>query len=1180
MPMILVAVVGMTVLLQGPTTPLTGTVVAEDGAPVAGASLLLTGPTPGGSPVVSRGTSDEGGRFRFDRPAGLAPTNQYLIPTLWVGAPGHRARFRRFPEGMPGAEEPVRVVLGPPARTEVRVETPDGRPLAGARVSVQRIKSEPMPVPEPLADLAERATGPDGVAVLDAFGPEEVGSVDVIAKGFGIQPRWLDPARPGPKRVVLRPVVTLRGRLAPEPADPALARGWHIRAWTYEQGDGGRNETVGYGDATTDEQGRYRIGELAPGSLQMTVAPPGASDLLPDLANLRRVEEGRENDLDIPLRRTSTVTGRVVERGTGKPIVGMEVILFRPDHSSSETVKTDAEGRYTLRSFAGKGSVWGPRVPPGYAAAPGLNRHDLLVPEPPGRLDLGTLEVPRAAPPLRGEVRDEADRPVAGAAVAGHWFARTPQGDGDGSIAATTDAQGRFAAEGIAPGSKVTLTARLRDRATAGPTDTFAEAGAPVILTMVPRALVAVACRVLGPGGVPVPGAEVRLYTRNTREERNNAFGNQVALEGNAPIRTGPNGTYRTPKELDREGHEYRAEIAADGFQPGKLGWTPAGDGDVLDLPSVTLRRLLTIRVVAGRIVDPEGRPVAGASVSQAGDGPRRTVAITDDAGRFRLAGVYAGQALVFAEAAGFRFGGAVAGAADGAVEIRLAREGGPSAAILKPLPAPLGRAEERALARELLAPVLPQARAGALGHLGAGAIPALARIDPGRVLAMIEDRALQAPAAALQQVALGQFEDDPGEAFATIEADLDPGSRARGFLALADALPDAERGRLPDLLDRALAEARRAADAEGKLAILGRIADRWLDLGDADRAAPILREGKAALDALPRGAFVFPAEQFAEVLATIDLPAARAIFERKGVTNTSRPSEAEVRRHLIAAAMRIAALDPVGAERLLDEAGGGPNSGEWEALILGVARQMARADLPRARKLLPRLADRPDVPALARPGLVPYGLGLMGADRAATAPASARGLLDEAFAGLRDLARATDGRTYPPASILMAALLPAVERIDPDRLAERLWLAASCRPPRPQEPDGNDVLMMATLALLASRYDRPLADTIVAPALDRLPALLEGSDGWGYYDGRLFDILAAYDPRVIDSVIRELPPAARRTERTRDGNLKVAAEVAARLAAAEMLGRPIDERRRAGLDRAGFVYRASPDRP
>ncbi|MBV8266354.1 MAG: hypothetical protein JO252_08525 [Planctomycetaceae bacterium] len=68
-------------------------------------------------------------------------------------------------------------------------DSPDGAPVAGARVNVQRIKSEPMCVPDLEADLAERATGFDGAAILDAFDLEDVGAVDMIAEGYGIQLR-------------------------------------------------------------------------------------------------------------------------------------------------------------------------------------------------------------------------------------------------------------------------------------------------------------------------------------------------------------------------------------------------------------------------------------------------------------------------------------------------------------------------------------------------------------------------------------------------------------------------------------------------------------------------------------------------------------------------------------------------------------------------------------------------------------------------------------------------------------------------------------------------------------------------------------------------------------------------------------------------------------------------------
>jgi hypothetical protein len=130
----------------------------------------------------------------------------------------------RFAGTMPGADEPVRVVLGPPTGTEVHSESPDVASVAGARVNVQRIKSGPMSVPDRVADLAERATGPDGVAILDAFDPEDVGAVDVIAKGYGIQPRCSTWTRKGRSELCSGLSRRSRGASCPTRSTPSSAR--------------------------------------------------------------------------------------------------------------------------------------------------------------------------------------------------------------------------------------------------------------------------------------------------------------------------------------------------------------------------------------------------------------------------------------------------------------------------------------------------------------------------------------------------------------------------------------------------------------------------------------------------------------------------------------------------------------------------------------------------------------------------------------------------------------------------------------------------------------------------------------------------------------------------------------------------------------------------------------------
>ena len=138
---------------------------------------------------------------------------------------------------------------------------------------------------------------------------------------------------------------------------------------------------------------------------------------------------------------------------------------------------------------------------------------------------------------------------------------------------------------------------------------------------------------------------------------------------------------------------------------------------------------------------------------------------------------------------------------------------------------------------------------------------------------------------------ALGQYEDDPARAVATVEADLDPAARALGFLVLADlaAELDGRVTRGDPLLDRALAEVRCANDPRFKLRLLGEIADRWLDSGRLDRATPLLREGQAVVAGVDGDGWFWEPEQFAEVLAVIYRPAAQAALRAEAMGRGSR---------------------------------------------------------------------------------------------------------------------------------------------------------------------------------------------------------------------------------------------------------------------------------------------------
>src|SRR5205085_9994258 len=95
------------------------------GEPVVGADLILVGLPSYDPPIVARGKSGADGQFSLDRPSALAGDHHpQRAPNLWALKPGFRASATRFSEALPKPDEPVRIVLEPPGKADVRVAGP------------------------------------------------------------------------------------------------------------------------------------------------------------------------------------------------------------------------------------------------------------------------------------------------------------------------------------------------------------------------------------------------------------------------------------------------------------------------------------------------------------------------------------------------------------------------------------------------------------------------------------------------------------------------------------------------------------------------------------------------------------------------------------------------------------------------------------------------------------------------------------------------------------------------------------------------------------------------------------------------------------------------------------------------------------------------------------------------
>lgn len=1144
---------------QGAATPLSGTVVGPGGEPVVGAELILTGLPSYAPPIIARGTSGEGGRFTLTRPAGLAGDHHpERAPILWAAKPGFRLSTTRFPEALPAADEPFRIVLEPPGKAKVKVEDPDGRPVAGAVVLPERLRTPYTNIPDEIAEKMSATTGEEGVAVVDAVPQDELAYVDVRTREHGVQGWTIATPTDAPVVVSLRQASTWKGRLTADA--PAHVKGWKVRAWT-RVGSSRPDvplQAVGYVETATDDEGRFALDPIAVGALQIELKPPADLPVVADVPQGLSVNPGADGAGEIPLRKPVVITGRILERGTGKPAPDADVNITSLGSTRNQNLrtKTDAEGRYTLRALPGKLRLHVYTTTPTYVSPPGPTWLDFDVADGAGPIEMATREMLRAAPPLLGEVRDEGGRPVAGASVQAEWRTEIAGAATVGRVAATTDDAGGFRLEGLGPDAAVTITATYQGRKTQPPLATRSDVQAPVKLVVTPMPVLSAVGRLTAPAGKALSAIPVRIDFRPASipnvSVASAMFGSS-AYPGE--LKTGADGSFETPKEIERKPGEFRISVDSPGFIPAKSDWVPTPDGELLRFPDLALTPLRGRRVVEGRVADRDGKPIAGAAVSPAGGGPNGASSRSDANGRFRLAGVQEGKSLVFAEAEGFRFGGAIVDGNE-PVEVVLARKDGPPVTTLRSLSSPLSRAEERTMGREFLQPLLSKSYPQSAGVDANAAMLALARIDPERMLDRIEQRVVR-PDAVMGYVILGQFEIAPDAAIATIRDDVSPASRAAGWLVLDRYRPAADLARRADFLEKSLADARQVAPAQ-RIRLLGLIADRWLERGSLEKARPILLEGRDAIAGLPADRSFFEFEAFAEVLAVVDLPAATAIFERRGRTNVSQPDAAMIDRHKAGAAVRIARFRPEEAEALMPPAS--LQFHEQPTAVLAVARRMAHADPDRARRLLEAVIGSSQSDALANPALVSFGLGAMADELAEADPARARSLLDDAFAGLRKAAGERPGawgQNSP--SGLMAELLPVVERVEPDRLAERVWMAVASRSPGMRTPMAIDLLEASTTAALVARYDRKVADVIAEPVLELLASAARDAA-----PNQVLPIarsLTVYDPRVIPRLLQSLPDSARKIQDRGNGWAVASLEDQLRLSAGQILAVPPEAR-------------------
>lgn len=798
---------------------------------------------------------------------------------------------------------------------------------------------------------------------------------------------------------------------------------------------------------------------------------------------------------------SQTIAGVVFDTD-GKPAAGAEVFL-----SSGMTIdgaypalaeaRTDVEGRFRLAFPLGDApdlvrirTVWAYQE--GQPPRLGLNS----VSRVSGKTWPDVTITLMKSVDRRITLKDADGRPIEGARLRPSTFYRpsyragsaTPPDPLADRLAATTDALGRAVWRAFAADDQI-----FEGRVHSLPTGVqvvslsrFGDAPAESLEKSLPRPA-SIVWKFRRPDGSPAADLDVEVWSRPDDEGPR-----RVRFDGES--RTDAQGIFRTPAVLF-DGQPYRALVRADGMAVLLTGWTKAGGA-----PEPIEHSLRPLRKVVGKVVNRQGMPVSGALVFQRATAPEPTETRTDADGRFELPGVPTGPVYLFARADGFRFQGRrLVGEDSPTLTLTRLTEDEP-AEPMTTLPDILPEAERKAITRRILAPCLDRVLPSRDDAAKYACFSALIANDPGKALERVEKTTFEQPTT--RSLILGELareigRDDPREGIALLESIADPLERAGTIVDFVKARPDLPIEDRQEWLASAAVLVRSAPTVEWRIFHLGYIAEMLWDLGDENRARALLEECRALVEKVAdpqsgyRGAF-------ASRLARIDLPAALKVLE--GVQEDARRYE-----WLRDTAVSLARIDPNAAEMILDRL---PPFERYTALER-TAEALVTADRERAQRLVESHGRTIDQAA----AWLLMARAMLGDD-----PAAARGYARRAVEALADLAR--DPRSADAWPWANAAFLPIVEEVDPGLVREAFWLALSAQSTRvdPRKDTGSACPEM--LALLFARYDRTIAEDLLAPSMAALGDPRPGAVLSQY----ALETLAAIDPRRAESYIARLP--------------------------------------------------------
>ena len=422
---------------------------------------------------------------------------------------------------------------------------------------------------------------------------------------------------------------TISGQVLRPDGSPASAATVEAYSWANWNGSSGA--------AKADAQGKFQL-SLAPGTYWFR-ARLGKLGVLDDSQCSISSEGKQDRVVELRLKDGCILEGKVMDTASGKPVAGARIVTDEGDRTTSAedgTFKLEGLSRKNHAVIAAQGGMFWPVV---YFDTTGRESAEVLLETKPG----GTI---------RGKVTNEKGEPIAGALVSDH---RSGSISICGLRRMTTDAKGEYALGGYDPDQPVwSIGVEAGGFSPLSKSDIkFPTGQREVTVDFKLGAAQSVAAAPAAAGGASVEKLR-RISGHVTDREGKPVKGALVAYGSSNSYVYYKTATSNEKGEYTIEGAQSREDIVvaqASGLAP-VIQKVPAEGDTQLNF------KLEPGHWIEGRVVDEEGKPLAGIHVSTmmecrepgACGGPYRYLqpsASTDQDGLFRLESLPAEKVLV-----------------------------------------------------------------------------------------------------------------------------------------------------------------------------------------------------------------------------------------------------------------------------------------------------------------------------------------------------------------------------------------------------------------------------------------------------------------------------------------------------------------------------------------------------